>query len=135
MSDSISDRCLEAFLDEALPADEAASVERRLRDDAELRERLTAIHARRDRGDYSLGAFWQQRRVTCADRSTLGAYVLGVLADDEREFLELHLNVVGCRYCQANLEDLKAREGSEPAASDKRRRRIFDSSAGKLRKS
>ena len=61
-----------------------------------------------------------------------------VLDDDERKYLEFHLNVVGCRYCRANLEDLRARR-SEPSTGGAvpdavRRERMFKSSVGALRK-
>jgi hypothetical protein len=131
------DRRLEAFLDEALPVEESAEIERKLRDDAPFRTRLAEVIARRDRGDHSLGAVWQRERLTCADRSTLGSYLLDVLDDDERKYLEFHLNVVGCRFCRANLEDLQARRGEQPVAevpAAVRREHLFKSSVGALRK-
>jgi hypothetical protein len=144
--DSALDRRLEAFLDETLPVEESAEMERRLRDDGAFRARLAEVIARRDRGDHSVGAVWQRERLTCADRSTLGSYLLDVLDDDERKYLEFHLNVVGCRYCRANLDDLQARRNEQPvgrpaasvssATADEaeRRRRMFESSVGVLRK-
>lgn len=129
-----TERDLEAFLDEALPAADAARLERLVRDDAALRERLAAILARRDLGDHSLGAVWQRNRISCADRATLGAYLLDVLDDDARRGLELHLNVVGCRYCQANLDDMRLRRDEPAAAAETRRRKFFESSVGRLRK-
>lgn len=134
MPEDLSDRALEAFLDETLPPAEAAEVERRLRDDETLRRRVAEVCAARDRGDYSLGTFWQRSRIGCADRSTLGAYVLGVLDDEPRRFLEVHLNVVGCRYCRANLDDIRSRQTLRPAENDARRRKVFDSSVGRLQR-
>lgn len=134
MTPEPTDRELEAFLDETLPAEDSARLERLLRDDPALRTRLTAVLERRDLGGHSLGAVWQQNRVSCADRATLGAYVLGVLDDDARRGLELHLQVVGCRYCQANLDDMRLRRQEPPAAADGRRRKFFESSVGRLRK-
>ena len=134
MSVADSDRVLEAFLDETLAPDVAAQLEQRLRDDAELRRRLAAVHAARDRGDYSLGTYWQRGRIACADRATLGAYLLGVLDDDQRRFLEVHLNLVGCRYCRANLDDLAAHHATRPDdVDDARRRKLFDTSVGRLK--
>ncbi|MGC3969389.1 MAG: hypothetical protein QM775_19120 [Pirellulales bacterium] len=129
-----TDRELEAFLEETLPAEESAKLERRLRDEPGLRERLAAVLSRRDLGDHSLGAVWQRNRVSCADRATLGAYLLDVLDDDARRGLELHLNVVGCRYCQANLDDMRLRRAEPEAAADTRRRKYFESSVGRLKK-
>jgi hypothetical protein len=137
-SDDVSlNRRLEAFLDEALSVEESAEIERRLRSDAALRDRLAEVIARRDRGDHSLGAVWQRERLTCADRAMLGSYLLDVLDDDERKYLEFHLNVIGCRYCRANLEDLEARRKEQPAAAvpaAARREHLFKSSVGGLRK-
>jgi hypothetical protein len=136
--DSSLHRRLEAFLDEALPVAESAEIERKLRDDPQFRERLAEVIARRDQGDHSLGAVWQRERLTCADRSMLGSYLLDVLDDDERKYLEFHLNVVGCRYCRANLEDLERRRKEQgagrPESDATRRERMFQSSVGGLRK-
>lgn len=134
MNVETTDRELEAFLDETLPSEDSARLERLLRDDPALRARLAEVLERRDLGGHSLGAVWQQNRISCADRATLGAYVLGVLDDDARRGLELHLQVVGCRYCQANLDDMRLRRQEPAAASDGRRRKFFESSVGRLRK-
>jgi len=128
------DRVLESFLDESLPAEESAAVEQALRDDSTLLERLSELIRRRDLGDHSLGAIWQRSRVTCADRSTLGAYLLGVLDDAPRRYLDLHLNVVECRYCRANLDDMRLRRSEQKDETSARRRRYFESSVGRLKK-
>ncbi|MBL9093291.1 MAG: hypothetical protein JNL96_18895 [Planctomycetaceae bacterium] len=133
MTTELSDRELEAYLDESLPAEAAADVEKRLRDDPALLARLQSLVGRRDLGDHSLGAIWQSRRITCADRATLGAYLLGVLDDRRRRGLELHLDVVGCRYCRANLDDMRLRRQEQPEAIGSRRRKFFESSVGRLR--
>ena len=131
--DEFSDQDLQAFLDETLAVEDSARLEQALRDDEALRRRLAAMIADGDAGEHSLGAVWRRRRLTCADRSTLGAYVLGVLPDDQRRYLELHLNVVGCRFCAANLEEIRERSAAADAKPDDRRKGIFDSSVGRLR--
>lgn len=133
MHDDFSDQDLRAFLDEALPVDEATRLEAALRDDESLRVRLAALAAEADDGEHSLGAVWRRRRLTCADRSTLSGYVLGVLDDAQRRYLDFHLNVVGCRYCQANLDELRDRADQPAPPTAGRRKRIFDSSVGRLR--
>jgi hypothetical protein len=133
LSDDYSDQDLRAFLDEALPVDEATRLEAALRDDETLRARLAALAGEADAGEHSLGAVWRRRRLTCADRSTLSGYVLGVLADDQKRYLDFHLNVIGCRYCQANLDELRDRAAEPAPPTDGRRKRIFDSSVGRLR--
>ena len=45
----------------------------------------------------------------------------------------VHLDVVGCRYCQANLADLENQQAEHDTASQTRRRRYFQSSAGYLK--
>jgi len=41
---------------------------------------------------------------------------------------------IGCRYCEANLADLRRRESEAEAEATHRRRKYFQSSAGHLRK-
>ena len=133
MSDSYSQADLEAYLDEALPAAEMAQVEVQIRDDEDLAERIRLIHNRRDAGVHSLGEIWRRHRIGCATREQLGSYLLGVLEDAETEALDFHIEEIGCRYCSANLEDLR-QSGDEANDEARRRRRYFQSSAGYLRK-
>jgi len=125
---------LEAYLDEALPPADMARIESALRADAGLARRLTAIVSRRDAGLHSLGAIWRRHRLSCPDREKLGSYLLDALSDEERHYIRFHIEVVGCRQCQANLADLGERLRQQPAAVEHRRRRFFQTSAGLLRK-
>ncbi len=68
----------------------------------------------RDRGEHSLGAVWRRERLTCPTREQLGSYLLQVLDEGEQDYLDFHLNVIGCPYCVANLADLQALQ-QEPA--------------------
>ncbi len=122
---------LEAYLDEALPPDEMACVEETLRHNPRLLEELRAIVALRDQGVHTLGAIWRRHRLTCATRERLQAYLAGDLSRQEARYVRFHLQVIGCRYCQANLEDLQEQK-EDPAPRQKRRRRYFQSSAGRL---
>ena len=134
MAVSLTEADLEAYLDEALPTDAMAAVERALRDDAKLVERLAAINIRRDAGLHSLGEIWRRHRLSCPSREQLGSYLLNVLDDGVAGFLRFHLEVSGCRTCQANLDDLKHLRTDEPAVVDNRRKKYFQSSAGHLRR-
>lgn len=127
-----SDTELEAYLDEALPPEKMALVEAGLRDHPELAERLRAILARRDAGVHSLGAIWRRHRLSCLSREQLGSHLLGVLGPELESHFRFHLEVVGCRYCQANLQDLRTRQAEQSDAVQARRRRYFQSSAGYL---
>jgi len=125
---------LEAYLDEALPAEEMARVEQALRADPKLLLQLSAISARRDAGIHALGAIWRRHRLSCPSRQQLGSYLLGAMEPTLADYVAFHLEVTGCRCCQANLADLKQQRSEQPQAAQVRRRRYFQSSAGYLRK-
>jgi hypothetical protein len=131
---SLTDSDLESYLDEALPADDMAAVEQALRGDRQLLARLSAINSRRDAGAHTLGEIWRRRRLTCPSREQWGSYLLGAMADDEAAYLRFHLEIVGCRACRANSEDLRRQQQETPQAAQSRRRKYFESSAGYLRK-
>jgi len=63
-----------------------------------------------------LSEVWEQQRLSCPKRSTIGAYLLETLDKDWRSYVEFHLKKLGCHYCLANLEDLK-RQTAENKAS------------------
>jgi hypothetical protein len=63
----------------------------------------------------------------------LGSYLLGALDGQPAEYIEFHIGTVGCRLCAANLDDLQQQMQSDPATQN-RRRRFFESSAGYLHK-
>ena len=125
---------LDAYLDEALPAEEMGRLEKALRDDAELMGRLQTIHGRRNAGVHSLGAIWRRRRLSCPSREQLGSYLLGAVPDDVAAYIAFHVEMVGCRYCQANLADLRAQQTQQAAQVEPRRRRYFQTSAGYLKR-
>ncbi len=124
---------LEAYLDEALPAAEMARVEKALRKDPSLLQQVSAIHSRRSAGVHSLGEIWREGRLSCPSREQLGSFLLGVLDDEAGDYIAFHLEVVGCRYCLANLADLQNQQSEGREAAQTRRRRYFQSSAGYLR--
>jgi hypothetical protein len=131
---SLTDADLEAYLDEALPADQMAAVEQALRGDSRLLARLAAINGRRDAGAHTLGEIWRRHRLTCPTRDQWGSFLLGALGEEEADYLRFHLQVVGCRACAANVEDLRRQQQEAPQATQSRRRKYFESSAGYLRK-
>ena len=131
---SITDHDLEAYLDEALPASEMAELEQQLRGDRALLERLAALGARRDGGLHSLGAIWRRHRLTCPSRPQLGSYLLGIIPDAEARSLKFHIEIIGCRLCQANLADLSNQQSESAARANVRRQRYFQSSAGYLKR-
>ncbi len=100
---------LEAFLDEALPPGAMAAIEQALRADMQLAEQLAAIHARRDAGGHSLGEIWRRHRLSCPSREQLGSFLLEALDEPAADYIRFHLEIVACRICQANLEDLRSK--------------------------
>jgi hypothetical protein len=134
VSRTISTGDLEAYLDESLPVGEMSRIEKLLRNDAALRAQLAAIHARRDEGVHTLGEIWRQHRLSCLSREQLGGYVLGTLDGQAREYVLFHLETLGCRFCQANLEDLKQVQREPADTTSSRRRKYFQSSVGGLKR-
>jgi RNA polymerase sigma factor (sigma-70 family) len=79
--------------------------------------------------DSLLTRVWEKIRPTCPKRSTIGRLVLGTLESPWREHVEFHLDQLGCRFCLANLEDLKRETAAEAAPV---REKIFQSTVGFL---
>lgn len=127
-----SDQQLLAYLDEALPTAEMSAVERCLRDDSELRERLLELAGQREAGVHGLGEIWRRHRLSCPPRTQLGGFLLGTLEAEQQAYIQFHLQHIGCRLCVANLEDLQ-QQHQQPPAVQARRQRFFQTSAGLLR--
>ena len=91
------------------------------------------INGRRDAGIHTIGEIWRRHRVSCPTREQLGSYLLEALDAEQMEYYRFHIDEVGCRFCNANLHDLRMQqeENSEVAAT--RRTKYFQSSAGYLR--
>jgi hypothetical protein len=132
MSDAFTPHQLEAYLDEALPAEEMARIERAARENLVIAQELAAASARRDAGVHTLGAIWRRHRLSCPSREQLGGYLLGTLAGGAAAYVDFHIQTVGCRWCEANLTDLKRQQAEAAEAVQTRRRRYFQSSAGYL---
>jgi hypothetical protein len=125
---------LQAYLDEALTPAEMAEIEVELRKQPELLKQLAAINARRDAGVHSVGEIWRRQRLSCPTREQLGSYLLGALDQPQSEYIDFHTSKIGCRYCQATLEDLRRQQQEKSETTTTRRRKYFQSTAGHLRK-
>jgi hypothetical protein len=119
---------LAGYLDDALSDAETARLEQALRQSEPLRQELRNLMQERDRGEHSLGAVWRRRRLSCLSREQLGSYLLGGLDPERQEYIQFHLEAIGCSFCLANLADLQALQQEAPAKTHERRKRIFDSS-------
>jgi RNA polymerase sigma factor (sigma-70 family) len=79
-----------------------------------------------------LSDVWEDFRPTCPKRTTLGGYLLQTLDPPWQEYVAFHVDALGCKFCRANLEDLRR----ETASEDQRlRQRIVESSVGFFRRS
>ncbi len=132
MTRDITESELEAYLDEALTATDMAAVEIALRKSPELLRQLAQINSRRDAGVHSLGEIWRRHRISCPTREQMGSFLLGVLEDEMADYVRFHLEVVACRICHANLEDLRRRQAESSDMLVVRHKKYFDSSAGYL---
>jgi len=133
MSDKFSNAELEAYLDEALPSEQMVQIEKALRDDPAIVDRLTALVGKQDAGVHSIGATWRRHRLSCLSREQLGSYLLEVLDAEQNEYVRFHLETIGCRLCNASLEDLSQQHtAAHAAATESRRSKYFQSSAGYL---
>lgn len=131
---AITDALLRAFLDEALPPAQMATIEQALRDDKSLHSRLTQVRGEQDAGMHSIGAIWRRHRLSCPDRSELGQYLLGVLDEEVEQYVQFHLERIGCRFCSANLQDLQRQREESQVETQQRRHRFLQTSAGYLRR-
>ncbi len=129
----ISQADLQSYLDESLPPAEMAAVEAELRTRPELLAQLAAINGRRDAGLHSVGEIWRRQRLSCPPRPQLGSHLLGALDEEHAAYIEFHLTIIGCRYCQANLEDLRRQQEEKAETVQTRRTKYFQSTAGHLR--
>jgi hypothetical protein len=133
MTRQLTDADLEAYVEESLSASAMAELESVLRAQPALLQRLASLIARRDAGVHTLAEIWRRHRISCPTREQLGSYLLGVLDDATLAYVQFHLETVGCRYCEANLEDLRQRQEAD-RETVVRRQRYFQSSVGRLRR-
>lgn len=121
-----------AYADERLTTARAATLEHEIRTSQELLTRLVSVIQGSDRGDATVGSMWRRGRWSCPPRAIWDAFLGDRLGDGLSQYLRFHIETIGCRICSANLSDLQA--GADPTESDGRVRKIFQSSAGGLRR-
>ncbi len=126
---TIGEETLRAYLAETLGPDEMARVEKALRQSSSLRDRLEDVRLERgDLGLHTLGAIWSRNRLSCPSREQLGSFLLDVLDPEHAAYVAFHIDEVACPFCQANLDDLRARADTSPDITQTRRHRIYHSS-------
>jgi len=128
---SFSDAELLAWVDETLALETSARLEAQLRQGpSELLSRVQRLLANREQTGRTVGEIWQRVRASCPPRALWQAFLAGELGDTVQEYLRLHRDVIGCRYCQANCEDLQRSDG----LAEEFRRKVFETSVGHLRR-
>ena len=75
---------------------------------------------------------WELNRPSCPKRSTIGAYLLETLEKPWFDYVDFHLNRLGCHFCRANLADLQQQTKEEN--STEVHDRIMESTIGFLHK-
>ncbi|AMV33248.1 hypothetical protein VN12_14065 [Pirellula sp. SH-Sr6A] len=127
----LNDATLLAYIEEALPAEQMSELEKRLRHDASIRDRLLQLVAQRDHGVHSIGDIWRRHRLSCPTREEIGSYILGAMNEDRKDYIRFHIEEIGCRFCKSNWEDLS--ESHHQEAVRARRRKYFQSSVGRIK--
>jgi hypothetical protein len=129
-TESFTDEELLAYMDERASPTRAAEIERQVRASDALLNRLVQLMQSTERGDVTLGGMWRRGRWSCPPRAVWAGFVGGRLGDGLTQYLQFHLDTVGCRICGASVRDLRESDGGD---GELRVRKIFQSSAGALR--
>ncbi len=132
MPEEFPDAELEAYLDETLDPDRAAEIEQALKQDQALLERLSFINGRRDAGVHTLGEIWRRNQLGVPNAEKMGNYLLGVLSEEEANYLEFRMQQLKCPFTLALYNDLLERQSESAEKSQSRRERFFNSSANLL---
>lgn len=127
---TFTDQELRAYLAEELSVPRSAELERAIVADTALRDRLRALLDDTPSASLAVRDVWQRARLSCPSRSVLSEYLAEQLGDGLAQYIRFHLHDVGCRFCAANLEDLKEQGGTD--AVD-RGRKFFQTSVGRLK--
>jgi RNA polymerase sigma factor (sigma-70 family) len=101
---------------------------KQIREDV-TRQRLSAEPSS-EQFEHLLTDLWENRRFSCPKRNTIGAYMLGTLEADWHRYVDFHLNLLGCRFCRANLDDLQSQ--SQETQQEQFQARIMESTVGFL---
>lgn len=134
MTGSFTDAELEAYLDESLDSTRAAEIEQAIREDRELLRRLSLINGRRDAGIHTLGEIWRRNQVGVPTVETMGNFLLGVLPEEEANYLRFRMDHLKCPFTVAMYNDLRAQQNESAELSKSRREKFYKTSAGLLKR-
>lgn len=134
MSHNFTDAELEAFLDESLDPARAEEVESTLAEDQDLLYRLSRINGRRDAGMHTLGEIWRRNQIGVPTPEQLGNYLLGILSDEEADYIKFRIEILKCPFTIASLNDLQQQAAESQDQTASRRRKYFNSGAGLIKR-
>ena len=118
MTQITDDDTLRLYLDEALDPQAMATIEKRLRQEPLLLQRLDEIRQSLfDHATHSLGMAWIEGRLTCPARSEWTKHFNGLSETPRSAYLKFHLEVILCPFCLANVTDLRQRQSRKVQSS------------------
>ena len=80
---------------------------------------------------FTVASVWRSERVSCPHVHVLQSYLQGSLQGGAEDFVAFHLEVSQCPYCNATVEDLRARDddAKRPTLEDMKLRLLRSTSA------
>jgi hypothetical protein len=85
---------------------------------------------------FTVATVWREERISCPHPDLLQSHLAGALEPGAAEFLEFHLRESLCPFCNAILEDLRAREDrARQAPMEDLRDKLLRSTVAALRRS
>ena len=133
MSSPFTDAELEAYLDESLDSTRATEIEEAIKSDADLLQRLSVINSRRDAGVHTLGEIWRRNQIGVPTAEVMGNYLLGVLEDEQAEYIKFRMEQLKCPFTVALYDDLQARQTESAELSASRREKFYKTCADFLK--
>ena len=134
MSTPFTDAELEAYLDESLDSARSTEIEEAIKTDKELLRRLSMIIGRRDAGVHTLGEIWRRNQIGVPTVETMGNFLLGVLPDEESDYINFRMEQLRCPFTLAMYNDLQTQQSESAEMSKTRREKFYKTSAGLLKR-
>lgn len=83
---------------------------------------------------FTVASVWREERISCPHPDLLQSWLGGALEGGAAEFIAFHLRESQCPYCNAVVEDLRAREdAAQERPLEDMRDRLLRSTAAAIR--
>jgi len=129
----IDDRTLLDYIRDGLSAERSREVEAALREQSELRTRLSQLMDENCGNEVAPGTIWRESQLSCPSREEWGSFLLGILDSEKSDYFQFHLETVECPFCRANVDDLQEQHQASASQRIQRQERVFRSSVGAMR--